>query len=280
MNEEKSHEWSLVLTAMGIEHSIIRSVSGWLITVDEFRQRDAEEQVRLYEKENADPPIMETELIRYERYFPILFPVLLYLFHAYLVNSLAGHEWVEVGNASSRKILQGEWWRCVTALTLHSDLAHLLSNIFFGTIAATALCQQTGKGLGWFLILMSGAMGNFGNALLYGTMPHRSIGASTAVFGAIGILGSFRVFAKDMPNRWKAWVYFAGAMGLLGFIGSGGERTDISAHLFGFAAGIILGIILAIIKKLDELDEPAQFFLAGAGFVIITLCWLMALQVI
>ena len=42
--------------------------------------------------------------------------------------------------------------------------------------------------------------------------------------------------------RKKAWLPLAGGLALLGFIGAG-EHSDLTAHAFGFTAGIGLGIL-------------------------------------
>jgi hypothetical protein len=41
-------------------------------------------------------------------------------------------DWFTAGAANASLIFAGEWWRSVTALGLHGDLGHLLSNIVFG----------------------------------------------------------------------------------------------------------------------------------------------------
>src|SRR5207245_1202230 len=42
------------------------------------------------------------------------------------------------GEARADAIVGGEIWRAVTALTLHTDAPHLLSNVVTGTLVATA----------------------------------------------------------------------------------------------------------------------------------------------
>src|SRR5262249_61517564 len=83
------------------------------------------------------------------------------------------------GSADSERIVAGEPWRTVTALTLHADLSHLVANVTAGALLATAVCRIVGGGLGAALIVLAGAAGNGLNPLLPGP-PHRSIGASTA----------------------------------------------------------------------------------------------------
>ena len=97
-------------------------------------------------------------------------------------------QWFERGSADADRILHGELWRTVTALTLHADLAHVLSNAIGITVFLGALSSIMGPGLSSALVLLAGAGGNLANALIHGS-SHVSIGASTSVFGAVGMLG-------------------------------------------------------------------------------------------
>jgi hypothetical protein len=47
----------------------------------------------------------------------IVAALLLLAFHAVVVNAPAGSEWRATGSAAATRILGGEWWRVVTALT-------------------------------------------------------------------------------------------------------------------------------------------------------------------
>jgi membrane associated rhomboid family serine protease len=100
------------------------------------------------------------------------------------------------------------------------------------------------------MVLVSGVAGNLTNAYMYES-AHVSIGASTAVFGAIGILAGYQGFKpKRIPKKMKTvWVPLACGLALLGLLGSGGEQTDIMAHLFGFFYGILLGSVYGLFIK-------------------------------
>ena len=103
-------------------------------------------------------------------------------------NLMSGVPWLERGSANAAKIIEGEVWRSITALTLHADIAHALGNACALAIFLAALAGQCGGGMAVLAVLLSGAAGNLGNAYLRGA-PHDGIGASTAVFGALGIIG-------------------------------------------------------------------------------------------
>ncbi len=173
--------------------------------------------------------------------------ILLAIFHNITQQqiNLFGHHpvnWIELGNAHAGKILHGEWWRLITALTLHSGVLHLISNIALGGIIMIRLCRLLGSGRAWFLVLCAGSLGNLLNALVQ-SPDHRSIGSSTAVFAAIGLLATINMlhFRSNQRRNWT--LPLAAALGLLALLGASGDNTDIGAHLFGFISGIGLGLV-------------------------------------
>lgn len=144
--------------------------------------------------------------------------------------------------ASAAYIINGEVWRVMTALTLHSSLLHLVGNMVGISLFGSAVCGIAGWGVGGLIILFSGGLGNLANALFY-KVGHLSIGASTAVFGALGFLAAYQFLRKIKQRRQervKAWLPLAGGLALLAILGSG-AGSDIMAHLFGFVSGILLG---------------------------------------
>jgi len=132
---------------------------------------------------------------------------------------------------------------------IHASAVHLAGNMLGIAIFGTAVCTITGWGVGWFMILATGVLGNLMNAVLYKT-GHLSIGASTAVFGAVGILAAHQFFKKfRLPGqRMRAWLPLGAGLALLSILGSG-EHADLTAHLFGFMAGLILGAFYGVLVK-------------------------------
>lgn len=149
--------------------------------------------------------------------------------------------------ASASRIVNGEYYRTATALLFHGDAAHLSGNIFGIILFGTAVCSITGWGVGWLMILVTGMAGNLLNAYFY-QAGHMSIGASTAVFGAVGILSGYQFMNRSKHLGWRksAWLPIAGGIALLAALGAG-EYTDIMAHLFGFASGLVLGMGYSVI---------------------------------
>jgi len=185
--------------------------------------------------------------------------------------------WFERGSAAAERILHGEPWRVVTALSLHADLGHVLGNAIAGTLFIGAVCGALGVGLGGALVLASGGLGNLANALFHGS-HHTSVGASTAIFGALGILttlGVARRRRRGIGGR-RALAPIAAGLGLLAMLGTSG-RADLWGHLFGLVAGAVLGLTGA-----RAFTRPpglvAQWLLGGASVAIFLACWSAALR--
>jgi rhomboid protease GluP len=140
---------------------------------------------------------------------------------------------------------QNEWWRPFTALFLHADLSHLLGNIVFGCLFAPFVARMIGGFLGWSLILLGGFAGNILTAWLHYPERYTALGASTAVFGALGLLtGGGILLAFLTPERapWaRVIVPLGGGVALLGWLGVGDVGTDVLAHAGGFLFGLPFG---------------------------------------
>ena len=131
----------------------------------------------------------------------------------------------------------------LTALSLHGDLGHLASNLAAGLVFGLLLSQLLGWGLAWLAMLVAGGLGNGLDALLR-FEPHAAVRASTALFGALGVLAGYWRRARTIPWRGgiRRWAPLAGGVMLLVFLGTSGERTDVGAHVAGFAVGGLIGL--------------------------------------
>jgi len=140
---------------------------------------------------------------------------------------------------------RGEWWRLGTALFLHADLGHLVSNVLSGVFAFSAVVTTIGVRRGWLLVGLASVTGNLAIAAANYPGPYRSLGASTAIFAGLGLLTGRALLAVrpgDRPRRWQAvFAPLAAGITLLGLFGAGGFRVDVGAHATGFAAGLAWG---------------------------------------
>ena len=99
-------------------------------------------------------------------------------------------DWLDAGALRSGAVRAGEVWRAVTALTLHLDVGHMLSNLGFGTVFGLLAGQLLGPGVAWASVLAAAASANLLNAWLQPEV-HSSVGASTAVFATLGLLAAY-----------------------------------------------------------------------------------------
>jgi rhomboid protease GluP len=145
-------------------------------------------------------------------------------------------------------IEHGEWWRPFTALFLHADFGHLLGNLSSGVIFATLAARMTGPLRGWVLILGCGTLGNVITSWINYPQPFLSLGASTAVFAALGILAGIGLAETLRERANLPWARIAApilaGLVLLSWLGSGnGENTDVMGHVFGFGSGLVAGAV-------------------------------------
>ncbi len=251
LTKQQADIFSLVLSAVGIEHQTLQMRQGWQIQVPEHMADQAAAAIAAYVSENN-----ATENTPTEPAWPVtrtfvgfLMALVLVVVHFAVVTSDKATALRHLFSASADKILNGDLYRITTALLLHADGLHLIGNVVGMAIFATAVCSTAGFGAGGLMILASGMLGNLANALLYKS-GHHSIGASTAVFGAIGIAAAHQLITKwqHTGHRFKAWVPFGGGLALLGLLGSS-PNTDLTAHFFGFILGFLIGILFTVTRS-------------------------------
>lgn len=285
----EAREWDLVLTARRIPHFLKRQGAGWRLYVPQARVDEAVAEISDYADERANRPLFdpEAEPIRPPVWLEVL--ALVGLLTGIFGLLLGGARpfglaipWRELGAGDTGAMLAGQWWRAVTALSLHADPAHLIGNAACGALFLGLLCRETGVGLGFALCLAGGACGNVAKALIQGQGIH-FLGASTAVFAALGALGAVR-FASQGPSKIPvARSMTVGAvLMLLAMLGAGSEETgtvDLAGHLLGFTAGALFG--LAAGRRLDRRTRPGPlvqtaFGLASAAGLLGAWAWALA----
>jgi membrane associated rhomboid family serine protease len=190
----------------------------------------------------------------------------------------------DVGELDATRVQGGQWWRAWTALTLHLDAPHLAANaaagIWFGYLAGRLI----GVGNAWLLVVLGGGLANWLEAY-FGPATHRAVGASTAVFTALGLLSAYSWRTRfRFPQRWALrWGPLIAGVVLLSWTGSGAEgpeaqTVDVVAHASGFAVGVALGATVAW-QPADRILADIPQGLAGlAAFAVIVMTWVLALS--
>jgi membrane associated rhomboid family serine protease len=283
--KRQARDWQLVLMAAGIPF-VPQPVDGATVLAVpiELLER-ARRELELFEEENRGwPRAAELPEVLTEGSLAVAVWSLALIFLDQLARyGAGGHDWRAAGRSAASLVREGELWRTVTALTLHGGLFHLAGNVVFGALFVGLASQVLGTGLALAATLFAGALGNLANAWVQDP-THASIGASTAVFGALGVLVGYRARHRT-HGRGVRWVPIAAGFMLLLWLGVGdpeprpGEthRVDVFAHLLGFLAGGALGMLRAGAHAWRPGRRQQIALGLGAG-ALLALSWSLALQ--
>jgi rhomboid protease GluP len=275
-DERQASELGLVLTARGIEHRRDLGIAGWDLSVPAASAALARAELAQYVSENRRA-IGQRRIEEVGDGLPGVFAYVAILVAVFVCVQLGALslDWFGAGRLVAGRVVAGEWWRTVTALTVHLELDHLRGNLAFGAFFGFYVGRYLGRGVGWLAVLVAALLANSLTALVLDP-AHRSIGASTAVFAALGILTAYtwrRGFLRETPWRWRIAPIVAG-LGLLAFTGTGGENTDVFAHLAGFVTGFGTGLALARGLTLRRLQSrTTQRVCAAVALLLVAGAW-------
>ena len=266
-----------MLASADLSPTVRRQREGFVLSVPADQAEMAAAVLAAYESENAPRSQRERRVPPANLRASFSISAALAAFFLLTGSRNPAVRWFDRGSADAELILAGELWRAVTALTLHADHAHLLSNAIACALFLSVVCGALGAGVGSALVLLAGAGGNLANALLHGS-HHVSVGASTAVFAAVGVLGSVGVVQRRRRGTVgrRAWLPIAAAFSLLAMLGMS-EHTDLWAHFFGFVAGCVVGPPVAIAFR-KPAPPAVQWALGGAALTVVVYCWSLALS--
>lgn len=270
-------DWSLVLASQQIPHHFEQSPEGpWFLEVIDNRAHEAAHQLLLYREENPEkPPHAPLPPLRWsaQPLWVLLIPVV-----GSFWQSTHAPAFERLGIANAERIVDGEWWRIFTALTLHADSAHLASNLLSGFLVLALLALRLPLSrIVPFLVLAAG-LANLGVAYSVGA-DFRSLGFSTFVFTALGALGTleWRIRPKESGGLIRRFAPWFGVLTLAILTGLS-ENSDILAHFYGLAAGWLAGFLPS--RRQLQWGSPlnlsdALIALGTLGFFV--LVWLKAL---
>ena len=232
---------SLVLLSQGIEHRLVRSEEGpFQIFVVPEMEAAARLQLELYHRENPpkeeNPPIPLSFSL--QPLWVLLAPILVTLLQ--FTDKINLHS---EGVSDAARVLKGEWWRSLTAQTLHGDARHLASNLLCGYIVMNMITFRIPLLRLAPFIAVAAAVANLCVSATVQT-DFRSLGFSTFVFAAIGCLSviEFRLMPKESHGMLRRFAPLCGAASLAVFLGLG-ENAYILGHAYGFVAGLFCGFI-------------------------------------
>ena len=285
-------DYSLVLASQGVKHWMEFDGGEWSLTVEERDEGVSRDLIETYRAENVgfqDAPPERNELDMLLS--PLIFlavPVAAY----FLVELSPWAQWLHSrGSADAARILRGEWWRCLTAATLHADDGHFLSNLVSGYFILNLLNHRLGIGTLMLLATLGAALANFAVALA--SVPqHISIGYSSVVFCALGLLAAVETLnlirrgreqmarsgTGSDPSFWTlrfrrlspliSAFFVAVLVGL-------GENADIKVHFYGFGLGAALGLATRFQPE-GWRRAPVQALLALLAYGLYGAAWMLA----
>jgi rhomboid protease GluP len=146
------------------------------------------------------------------------------------------------GAIDSARVSAGEYWRLLSAIFLHFDIDHLLSNLAVLAILGPPLAHQIGAWQFLVVFLLSGVGGNVASQLILPTVALKG-GASGAITGVLGALGGLSVRPERRVRR-KVWQTLGALAVIYGFLVGFDATSDNVAHLGGLVVGLGLGALL------------------------------------
>lgn len=267
----------LVLQAKRIPYRITSDEEGIHVWIPLVWVETAKEELKGFLEEKSivipEPP----ELGEHQGVQPLWAVMVVLIGIHVLVHLPIGTFFMRLGAAKNGEILTGAWWQTITALTLHADAQHLFGNLLFGGVMLYWLTRMVGNGMGIFMVVLSGAIGNGINALVQ-PLGHTSLGASTGVFGALGVLMGLRMQVHNENRMRGLGIPLLIGMVMLGLFGAGPDpRTDVGAHLFGFLTGMPVGFIWwTLWQKSSHTIWRKNAFWGFFAFSLVLFCWTWA----
>ena len=276
-SQAQALDWSLVLISQGIECVITRreEEGAWLLEIAEADLPRATESLALYERENRKPWRREV------KWTGLLFDVRAAFWFVALILFYFSAEVLQKnfhlpGAVDRVAVLHGEWWRVFTAVTLHADVAHLLANVTIGFVFLGFAMGCYGAGGAMLLSLLGGALGNVASLLLH-EAPFRSLGASGFVMASLGLLAAHSLTFGRHEKRavWIGRGVIAG--GLLVVLLGLSPKSDVVAHVGGFLAGVVLGVVALPWRA--QFQQRAISIVCLSGFMLLVIMtWMLALR--
>ena len=279
-----------MLVAVGIQNAVTFAGAGFILWVNEADAPQALAHLRQYESENRPlPPPPPPPRLYPHAWVGCLAYLVCLVGVAFLISGAHVRlDAFDTGDLNPVNIRAGQLWRAWTALTLHIDGPHLAANLTAGAWFGYLAARQIGVGSAWFLIVSGAALANLTEGF-FAAPDHRSVGASTAVFTALGLMAAYSWRERyQFPQGWaRRWGPLVAGVILLGWTGSGGssednpgagaENIDIYGHVAGFIVGIVSGATAALPWCRRHLERVPQWLAGTAALASILVAWTFAL---
>lgn len=283
--------WIAALASRRVPYRVEYAGNELRIAVPAGHAEKASEELAAYEQINrgwprlvpADPQASQPLLSDASFFTALLSAAALFRFYLW-VESTPWLGWRERGVWRDSALAAGEWWRVVTALTLHADALHVLGNLFWMLGLLAILGAEIGAGAAWAAMIFAGALGN---TVMIALAPegHSTLGASTMVFGLLGILSAVRTWhswrrrqrGRGQLLRIVPWLPLLAGLAMLGMYGTA-PGSDLLGHGCGFGAGVAIGALLPACKSALA-RRWLRLALAGGAAILLVAAWLAAFAI-
>jgi rhomboid protease GluP len=173
----------------------------------------------------------------------------------------------QMGASVPWPLLQGQWWRLVTAGFLHGGVLHILMNSWVLFDLGAEVEQLYGASrliVFYFVSTVTGFM----TSSYFG---HFSVGSSAGIFGLIGAMLAFGVSEKSalgaqVKALYMRWVIYGLVMSFI-------PGVDFWAHVGGLAGGFITGYLASTPRARLMWKETLLRALAGVSLALTALAF-------
>jgi rhomboid protease GluP len=178
---------------------------------------------------------------------------------ALFVAQYVSPEITTAGQSVPAVLMEGQWWRLVTAGFLHSGILHILMNswVLFDLGAEVETFYGTSRLIVFYFV--STVTGFAASSHIGG--GHFSVGSSAGIFGLIGAMLAFGFtdrssLGMQVKSLYTRWVLYGLVISFL-------PGVDFWAHAGGFAGGFVTGWLASTPRARLMWKEPLLRALAG-----------------
>jgi membrane associated rhomboid family serine protease len=150
---------------------------------------------------------------------------------------------LRIGGVSGDSLLNGDWWRLISACFVHAGGVHLVLNLY-----ALGVIGPVAEGLWgrWRFALIYAWAGLAGNCLAMAVHPDVLVaGASGAVWGVMAAVGAWVALHREHlpPELVLGWARTLWVVLLVNIVVSFAPRVSWEAHLGGAAVGFAAAVL-------------------------------------
>ena len=165
-------------------------------------------------------------------------------------------------------VRNGEFYRLFTCMFLHSNLLHLVCNMYALWMLGPTVERYYGRLKYSFVYIASGLLGSLFSCAFMGENSI-SIGASGAIFGLMGSIAYFTFYYRaTLQGTVRNQIIPVIVANLL--IGVLVPGIDMSAHIGGLVAGFLASMAIGIGDKGRKSDEINGSIVLGLLFLFMT----------